>query len=97
MYHNTRPIERNIVDKEIVIFKTPTCVKCPRLMAQLDAHNVPYRVVDLSENEVEMHRISVELGIKEVPVTEYGDLRLKGYFYGEVMDLIKRYKTEHAR
>jgi glutaredoxin len=85
------------MDKVIIIWKTPTCVKCPRLMAQLDEHGVPYQVEDLTDpkNEKEFDRFRNDLGIKEVPIVEYGGSLIIGYFYGQIMDLIKQYKVEH--
>lgn len=86
------------MDKVIIVWKTPSCVKCPRLMKQLDDHGVPYRVEDLSteENADELKRFRDELGIKEVPIVEYGDHIYPGYFYGQIMDLIKQWKDEHV-
>jgi len=84
--------------KTIIIWKTPTCTRCPQVMRLLDSEDVPYETRDLSsdENKDSLHHFKEILGIREVPIIEYGDRLFIGGFYGETMELIKQWKTDNA-
>lgn len=84
--------------KTIIIWKTPTCTRCPQVMRMLTEHEVPFEVQDLTteENAKELDRFRNDLGIREAPIIEYGGTLKIGGFYGDTMDLIKQWKTDNA-
>lgn len=91
------------MDDRIIIWKTPTCTRCPGVIRQLQQHELKegedFRVEDLTtpENAENLRYFTEDLSIKQVPIVEYKNHLAIGGMYGEVMGFIKQYKTEHAR
>ncbi|WP_412057701.1 glutaredoxin-like protein NrdH [Bartonella sp. DGB2] len=51
----------------ITIYSKPNCVQCTATYRALDKHNIPYIVVDISENR-DAQTLVENLGYRQVPV-----------------------------
>ena len=63
---------------EIVVYTKPACVQCNATYKALDKVGVPYRVVDISEDE-EARDYVMGLGYLQAPVVVAGDAHWSGF------------------
>lgn len=62
----------------ITVYSKPACVQCTATTRALEARGLDYRVIDLTEDEVAMTRVS-ELGYRQVPVVIAGEDHWAGF------------------
>lgn len=58
---------------EVVVYSQPCCMQCRMTYRALEGKGVPYRVVDLSENDEALAYVSGELGYSMAPVVVVSD------------------------
>ncbi|KMV19711.1 glutaredoxin [Mycolicibacterium conceptionense] len=63
---------------EIVVYTKPACVQCNATYKALDKVGVPYRTVDISQDE-EARDYVMELGYLQAPVVVAGDAHWSGF------------------
>jgi glutaredoxin-like protein NrdH len=51
----------------ITVYSKPACVQCNATYRWLDAHKIPYRVVNLQENEQALQMVT-DMGYQQAPV-----------------------------
>lgn len=61
-----------MIENELVVYSKPSCVQCTATYRALDAKNIPYRVVDLTESDAAMEYVK-ELGYAQAPVVVVDD------------------------
>lgn len=72
---------------KVKIFSTKTCVYCPQVKKYLTMKGVPFEEEDAFESEEYK-----TLGVLTVPVAKYGDMVVVGPKFGELAELVRRYK-----
>ncbi len=65
--------------KKITLYTTPTCVFCPAIKKLLQAEQVDYQEVDVSESEQALEEMKQASGQIGVPVTVIGDEVVVGF------------------
>lgn len=65
--------------KKITLYTTPTCVFCPAIKKLLEAEQVDYQEVDVSESEQALEDMKQASGQMGVPVTVIGDEVIVGF------------------
>lgn len=65
--------------KKITLYTTPTCVFCPAIKKLLQAEQVDYQEVDVSESEQALEEMKQASGQMGVPVTVIGDEVVVGF------------------
>ena len=61
-----------MIENELRAYSKPNCVQCNATYRALDAKNIPYRVVDLSEDDAALEYVK-ELGYAQAPVVVVDD------------------------
>lgn len=54
---------------QVTVYSTPSCVQCKSTYRELDKRSIPYRIVDLSQDEAALSRVR-GLGYSQAPVVE---------------------------
>ena len=62
----------DMIENELVVYSKPSCVQCNATHRVLDAKGIPYRVVDLSEDDAALEYVK-ELGYAQAPVVVVDD------------------------
>lgn len=62
----------------IIVYSKPACVQCTATTRALDARGLSYDVVDLTEDEAAMERVTA-LGYRQAPVVIAGDAHWAGF------------------
>lgn len=65
--------------KRITLYTTPTCVFCPAIKKILDAENVTYEEIDVSDNAEALDHMKNVSGQMGVPVTVIDDEVVIGF------------------
>ena len=79
---------------EVVVYSTPTCPWCAKAKQFLENHNIPYRNVDVTDDEAgreEMVRLSGQMG---VPVIRAGEEVVVGFDLERLQKLVGARKRE---
>ena len=62
----------------ITVYSKPACVQCTATTRALDARGLSYDVIDLTEDEAAMKRVTA-LGYRQAPVVIAGDAHWAGF------------------
>lgn len=62
----------------ITVYSKPACVQCTATTRALEARGLSYDVIDLTEDDSAMNRVS-ELGYRQVPVVIAGESHWAGF------------------
>ena len=62
----------------ITVYSKPACVQCTATTRALDAKGIAYTVVDLTEDQAAMERVT-SLGYRQAPVVIAGDAHWAGF------------------
>lgn len=62
----------------ITVYSKPACVQCTATTRALDAKGITYTVVDLTEDQAAMERVT-SLGYRQAPVVIAGDAHWAGF------------------
>ncbi len=62
----------------ITVYSKPACVQCTATTRALDAKGIPYDIVDLTEDDSAMTRVT-ELGYRQAPVVVAGSEHWSGF------------------
>ncbi|MBO1031985.1 glutaredoxin-like protein NrdH [Tessaracoccus sp. SD287] len=62
----------------MTVYSKPTCVQCTATYRALDKVGLPYRVVDLSQDDAALLEVRA-LGHQQVPVVVDGDQNWSGF------------------
>ncbi|WP_347139076.1 glutaredoxin-like protein NrdH [Paracoccus sp. SSK6] len=62
----------------ITVYSKPACVQCTATTRALDARGLSYDVIDLTEDEAAMERVTA-LGYRQAPVVIAGDAHWAGF------------------
>jgi glutaredoxin-like protein NrdH len=62
----------------ITVYSKPACVQCTATTRALDAKGLAYTVVDLTQDDAAMTRVS-DLGYRQAPVVIAGDAHWAGF------------------
>ncbi|HLD70355.1 MAG TPA: glutaredoxin family protein [Negativicutes bacterium] len=73
----------------VIIYSTPTCVYCKTLKEYLSSKNIPYKEVDVSENEKELEKMVAISGQMGVPVVEIDDNVIVGFDREKIDEILK--------
>ncbi|MEM2874274.1 MAG: glutaredoxin family protein [Candidatus Nanoarchaeia archaeon] len=65
--------------KKVKIYSTPYCTYCKMVKEFLERHKVPYKEVDVSEDEDELQKMVEKSGQMAVPVIEIDSQIIVGY------------------
>lgn len=57
----------NMITEALVVYSKPNCVQCTATYRALDTKGIPYRVVDVTENDEALEYVK-ELGYSSAPV-----------------------------
>ena len=58
--------------ESLVVYSKPSCVQCTATYRALDAKQIPYRIVDLSEDDAALEYVK-DLGYAQAPVVVVDD------------------------
>lgn len=73
----------------VTVYTNPNCVQCEQSKRYLDVNNVPYSVVDLSENPEALEMV-LSLGFKAAPVIISDDDKWSGFRLDRLSKLVNR-------
>ena len=73
----------------VIIYSTPTCVYCKTLKEYLSSKNIPYKEVDVSENEKELEKMVAISGQMGVPVVDIDGDVVIGFDKQRIDELLK--------
>jgi len=73
----------------VVVYSTPTCIYCDKVMELLDSQNIKYKIVDISESEETLQKFLEITGQMSVPVLEVDGKFIIGYKEKEIKKLIE--------
>jgi glutaredoxin-like protein NrdH len=76
---------------EITVYTNPNCVQCIQTKKYFDANEVPYSVVDLSEDKAALDMV-LELGFTSAPVVIANKEKWSGFRMGKLSDTVHAYK-----
>ncbi|MBW7057273.1 glutaredoxin-like protein NrdH [Paracoccus bogoriensis] len=62
----------------IIVYSKPACVQCTATTRALDARGLEYDVIDLTQDDEAMARVT-ELGYRQAPVVIAGDTHWAGF------------------
>lgn len=62
----------------IIVYSKPACVQCTATTRALDAKGITYDVVDLSQDDAALNRVT-ELGYRQAPVVVAGADHWSGF------------------
>lgn len=62
----------------ITVFSKPACVQCTATTRALDARGLDYNVIDLTQDDEAMARVT-QLGYRQAPVVMAGDRHWAGF------------------
>lgn len=62
----------------ITVFSKPACVQCTATTRALDARGLSYDVIDLTQDDAAMARVT-ELGYRQAPVVIAGEAHWAGF------------------
>lgn len=62
----------------IIVYSKPACVQCTATTRALDAKGISYDVIDLSQDDTALNRVT-ELGYRQAPVVMAGDAHWSGF------------------
>ncbi|TBN41116.1 glutaredoxin-like protein NrdH [Paracoccus subflavus] len=62
----------------IIVYSKPACVQCTATTRALDARGLSYDVIDLTEDDQAMERVTA-LGYRQAPVVIAGDAHWAGF------------------
>ena len=62
----------------ITVYSKPACVQCTATTRALDAKGLAYHLVDLTEDDAAMERVTA-LGYRQAPVVIAGDAHWAGF------------------
>lgn len=72
---------------EVVVYSTgPSCMQCKQTMREMDKRGIPYRVVNLHEDDEAASRVK-GLGFNQAPVVEAGDDMWGGFRIDKIRQL----------
>jgi glutaredoxin-like protein NrdH len=80
------------MDKPVIVYSTPKCMQCQLTYRELEAHDILYRVVDLSEDAQALAYVTEELGYAQAPIVVVTD---EDHWAGFRPDHIDRIATNH--
>lgn len=78
------------VPMEITVYTNPNCVQCIQTKKYFDANEVPYSVVDLSEDKAALDMV-LELGFTSAPVVIANKEKWSGFRMGKLSDTVHAY------
>lgn len=61
-----------MIEQAVVVYSKPSCVQCNATYRALDAKGIPYRIVDLSQDDAALEYVK-ELGYAQAPVVVVDD------------------------
>lgn len=76
------------MEKEIIVFSTPTCPWCIRLKQYLDEKNVKYKTVDVSIDPYQVQKMVDKSGQMGVPQMWIDDKVVVGFDKVEIDKLL---------
>ncbi|RJL08208.1 glutaredoxin-like protein NrdH [Paracoccus siganidrum] len=62
----------------ITVYSKPACVQCTATTRALDARGLSYDIIDLTEDDAAMERVTA-LGYRQAPVVIAGDAHWAGF------------------
>ena len=79
-----------MIENELTVYSKPRCVQCNATYRALDAKGIPYRVVDLSQDDAALEYVK-DLGYAQAPVVVVDDQdHWAGFNPGEIDRIAKR-------
>ncbi len=72
---------------QVTIFTKANCPQCERTKTAMDILGIPYRTVDVQQNEREAARL-MQAGFRSLPVVEAGDTSWCGYDEEKIKRLV---------
>jgi glutaredoxin-like protein NrdH len=72
----------------VVVYTQPSCSQCEQTKRFLSVKNVPFEVVDITEDQ-EAFEFVVGLGYKSVPVVVAGDEHWSGFKLDRLSSLVE--------
>jgi len=75
--------------REVIVYSTPTCIYCDKVMELLDSKNLKYKIVDISESDETLQKFLEITGQMSVPVLEVDGKFIVGYKEKEIKKLIE--------
>ena len=73
-----------MIENELVVYSKPSCVQCTATYRALDSKGIPYRVVDLSQDDAALEYVK-DLGYVQAPVVVVDDQdHWSGFNPGEI-------------
>lgn len=73
----------------ITVYTKPSCVQCRATYRALDAKGLPYRVLDLSEDDAAMDMVKA-MGFMQAPVVVTDDDAWSGFRPDKIAELAAR-------
>lgn len=73
----------------VIIYSTPTCVYCNTLKEYLASKNIPYKEIDVSQDEKELEKMVAISGQMGVPVVEIEGNVVIGFDREKIDELLK--------
>jgi len=80
--------KRNTMDKQVVIYSTPTCHFCQQAKAFFKENNVEYTEYDVASDQEKAQEMVQKSGQMGVPVIFIGDNMIIGFDEGKVRELL---------
>ena len=75
-------------NRPVTVYTNPSCVQCDQTKRFLDNKNIPYEVVDLSQNPAALTMV-LEQGFTSAPVVFAGDLKWSGFRLDKLVSLTR--------
>ena len=76
----------------VIVYTQPSCVQCDRTKRFLNVKEVPYEVVDITENQ-EAFNFVVSLGYQSVPVVVTDSGHWSGFRLQELNQLVSEFHS----
>lgn len=74
---------------KVVVYSTPTCPWCDRLKSWLRENKIPFKDIDVSENEKAAQEMIKKSGQMGVPVTDIDGKIVVGFDVNTLKKLLK--------
>lgn len=84
----------------ITVYTKPNCVQCEQTKRFFDVKNVPYEVIDITENQEALEKV-VGMGFSSAPVVITDTTQWAGFRYENLIQAVRQYhmyskKTQEA-